>query len=266
MKKMIVVMVLALLCHDCTAQKKRLMKGTTVYVYSLSTGAVPQPLYTKYKVKKSIKLAIVDNGSYMIVKGDLAKNPKNFEVVKKDIVITGNVPAWKHESKGTAYFYESEDDNKAKFWYRDGKVILQAVSIPLKIRSEVKASGTYSTIPSTTETSVNIGFMGGYKFGWNKYRKDNNLFGQQTTKYSITPGIFLGTSAADLSTTLTRPVITTARKAAMISSGGSVVLGFNSFNIGYAFGWDHAIGSSASSWVYQGKFWNGIIVSLDLIK
>lgn len=266
MKNFILILVGVILFFDCTAQKKKLMRGTRVYVYSQSQGDVPKPLYTKYVVTKPLKLAVVDNGSYMIIKVDPKKYLNNFKVEKKDIEITGNVPAWKHESKETAYFFETEDDNKAKFWYRDGKVILQGASIPLKIRSTVDASDAFSSIPSTTETSVNIGFMGGYKFGWNKYRKDNNLFGQQTTKYSITPGIFLGTGSADLSTTLTRPVISTARKAAMISAGVSVVLGFNSFNIGYAFGWDHAVGSSAGSWVYQGIPWNGIIVSLDLIK
>lgn len=269
MKNLIAVIVLVILCHDSNAQKKKLMKGTTVYVYSLSNDIVPKGQYTKYKIIKPVKLAIVDNGTYLIVKGNPGTLTNNFlkdPSTLAPVTITSNIPAWKHESTGAAYVFEGDDNGKSKFWYRDGKVILQAVSVPLKIRSKVKAGGTFTAIPSTTETGVNLGFLGGYKFSWNKYRQASNVFGQQTARYSITPGILLGTGAADLSTTLTRPVITTARKAAMISTGGSVVLGFNSFNIGYAFGWDHAVGSSASSWVYQGKLWNGIIVSLDLIK
>jgi hypothetical protein len=52
----------------------------------------------------------------------------------------------------------------------------------------------------------------------------------------------------------------------MISIGEAIVFGFNNINLGYAFGWDNATGPSASSWIYKGKMWHGIILSLDLIK
>lgn len=250
------------------AQKKKLLRGTTVYGYSVSDDIVPVGQYTKYKIIKPKKVTITDNGGYLIIKDNPDADKTHYQEVsgKSKVKLLKEVPSWKHESKKSAYFLESEDDSKTKFWFEERKVVLQAISIPLKIRSRVNANGSYAAIPSNTETGVNIGFLAGPRISWNRFRPTTNIFGQQTAKYSVTGGLFLGTGAADLSTTLTRPVITTGRKAPMISFGFSIVLGFNSFNIGYSCGWDHAVGPDASSWVFQGKMWNGIVVALDLIK
>lgn len=67
--------------------------------------------------------------------------------------------------------------------------------------------------------------------------QNKNIFGQNFNRFSISPGIFLGTGAADLKKSNTRnPVILFERKAAIITTGGFLMIGFNSINLGYAFG------------------------------
>lgn len=36
--------------------------------------------------------------------------------------------------------------------------------------------------------------------------------------------------------------------------------------LGYAGGFNIATGQNATSWVYQGKYWHGIAIALDLLK
>ncbi|MEJ1938069.1 hypothetical protein WDZ92_48365, partial [Nostoc sp. NIES-2111] len=146
------------------------------------------------------------------------------------------------------------------------KFVLQTATIPLKIRSQINNAAYLDSFPSQVETGISIGFLVGNKITWNRYRTSANIFGQKTDKYSVTGGLLLSLGGTDLSTTTTRPKIQIPRKAPTISYGGSIVLGINSINIGWAFGWDNPMGKNASTWVYKGKMWNGVIVSLDLIK
>jgi hypothetical protein len=263
---------LVLLLASCSTTKKTLVKGSTLYQFSTGNDpANPTPSYQKYIVKEHKDVRLVDNTTYLVINDDLREDTISYSPTgsltpfQKLTIFT--LPGWKTSDTTIGYFFESEDSlSKQKFWYRDGKTILQAATIPIKIRSKIKTAALGDSIPSTTETGFNVGFLFGYKFSWNKFRTTPNAFGSQTAKYSITPGILLSAGAADLSTSSTRPNIVFPRKAAMITFGGSVVFGFNSVNIGYAFGWDHATGLHSSTWLYQGKMWNGIIVSLDLIK
>lgn len=86
------------------------------------------------------------------------------------------------------------------------------------------------------------------------------------THYSLSPGIFLGTGATDLKAANTDPSIQIERKAALITTGGFVMVGFNSINFGYAFGGDFATGSKSKDWLYQGKMWYGVIFAIDILK
>lgn len=101
----------------------------------------------------------------------------------------------------------------------------------------------------------------------NVYNSKKNIFGQNTNRYSFSPGIFLGAGATDLKKSNTRnPAITFERKAAIIATGGFFMLGFNSINLGYSFGADFATGNGSKQWLYQGKMWHGIIFVIDIIK
>jgi hypothetical protein len=253
--------------------QKTLMRGSSVYKGTTGNGSNPAAAFHRYKVIKHKKVTIVDNGAYLIIKSDPSLDSEHYTLVSRtwvpfkfDSYFTWQ--DWKIKDSTTAYFFEDEDTSKPKpkFWYRDGKVVLQGASIPLKIRSQIAKQELGDSIPSTTETGFNVGFLFGYKFSWNKFRTTTNIFGNQTAKYSLTPGLIFSIGAADLNSASTHPDIPFGRKSPMLTIGGAFVIGFNSFNIGYSMGFDYATGPYSSSWLYQGKMWNGIILSLDLIK
>lgn len=267
MKNIIFVFILVALFASCTTEKK-LLKGNEVYTYGLGAApAAPVPAYTKYKVIAPKKVKIVDNGTYLIIKDDPSTDPAHYTKVNTVAFTTASIPSWKDENIGLAYFSESADNNaKSMLWYSDCKFVLQTAAIPLKIRSAVRNHAYLDSFPSQVETGFNVGFLVGGKKTWNRFRTSTNIFGQTTDKFSVTGGFLLSTGGVDLSATSTRPKIEFPRKTAMISYGGAIVFGFNSLNFGYAVGWDQAVGRKANSWLYKGKLWNGIIISIDLIK
>ncbi len=273
MKNVFCLFIILSLFQSCTT-KKVLLKGQNVYSYSLSDGSeigtepvVPSWTYIKYEVLKRKEVKITEVGTYLIIKDDPSKDLIHYKSVVTVGKQSSTPPVWKNENIGNGYFPESQDALASEsFWYREDKMILQTASVPIKIRAAIRRPELGDSIPSQTETGVNIGFLVGYKISWNKFRTSANSLAQTTVKYSVTGGPILSVGAADLSATATRPKIEFPRKATMITMGGSVVFGFNNVHLGYAFGRDQALGRSASTWLYQGKMWNGVIVSLDLIK
>jgi hypothetical protein len=155
--------------------------------------------------------------------------------------------------------------SRIKFF--DTKPVFQTLTIPIRIRPALKSASLKDSFPSQVETGVNLGIAFGWKFQLNYYEVSPSLFSQKGNKMSITPGIFYNIGSADLSTKNTRnPVISIERQALTHTFGGFAMVGFNSVNFGYACGWDFATGQGNKSWLYQGKFWYGIALSLDLIK
>lgn len=252
---------------SCSTQKK-LLKDQEVYSYSLgSNPAGPTPTYTKYKIISPKKVKIVDNGTYLIIKDDPTIDSIHYMNIGSALFTSASIPSWKDENIGFCYFSESADNAaRTSLWYHDGRFVLQTATIPLKIRSAINNPLYKDSFPSQVESGFNVGFLIGGKTTWNRFRSSVNIFGQTTDKYSITGGFLISTGAVDLSATTTRPKIEFPRKSAMISYGGAIVFGINSINLGYALGWDQAIGPKASTWLYKGKLWNGIIISIDLIK
>jgi hypothetical protein len=99
------------------------------------------------------------------------------------------------------------------------------------------------------------------------FRSKKNFLGLNTTRLSITPGWFFGLGKVDLKKSNTRgPVIGFERPAAMVSTGGYIMAGFNNVSFGYSFGWDYATGTGRQGWVYKNQLWHGIIVAFDIIK
>lgn len=152
--------------------------------------------------------------------------------------------------------------------YFDSQIAVQALTIPLKVRPALTSEALRDSFPSQAISGFNLGFSAGWQFRYNAFRSKKNLFGDHTTKFSITPGGFLGLGAQKLNNANTRGPnrFSIERSAVSISMGFYAMLGFDRFNIGYAIGWDYATGNGRSAWVYQGHHWNGIIVALDIFK
>lgn len=266
--KFLLIAICSLLIISCEPTKF-VQKNTFVYKYKLGTSLAGSPVdsFYRYKVQKEKEVEITDNGNYLVIKDDPATDLSAYKLIGSGTISKSEMPVWKTELGNKSYFNEGSDNNGRKsFWYRDRKFVLQPATIPVKIRSSVREPAYKDSFPSQVETGVNVGFLIGGKQTWNRYRTSSNILGQKTDKYSITAGVLLSAGSVDLSTSTTRPKIDFPRKAAMFSFGGAIVLGLNSVNLGYAFGWDKPFGTGASNWIYKGKMWNGIIVSLDLIK
>ncbi|UAY52126.1 hypothetical protein [Ferruginibacter albus] len=154
-----------------------------------------------------------------------------------------------------------------KIVYFDSKPVLQTLSTPIKIRPALTDPALKDSFPSQVTTDVNLGISFGWKFTVNFYKPRPNLFDSKTTAISLTPGIFYGMAATSLTAANTRnPTVTIERDALTHTLGFFAMFGFNNINIGYTVGWDFVTGPNKSSWVYQGKIWHGIALSLDLIK
>lgn len=214
---------------------------------------------------KGFKAIIKDKGDYLTIKPTGAPNFST-RVIPLKKAPTG----WRAEIIGKKYFPEPDFDTintPYKLKYFDTKFVLQALTIPLKVRPRLTSEALKDSFPSQTETSFNAGIAVGWKFTHNIYNSKMNILGQNTNRYSFAPGIFLGTGAVDLKKANTRnPIINFERKAAIITTGGFVMLGFNGINIGYSFGVDFATGNSSEQWLYQGKVWHGLIFAVDLLK
>jgi len=184
------------------------------------------------------------------------------------------VRGWRAELQGQQYFPETDlidrshsGDKSRKLLYRDSKPVLQALTIPIKIRPKLTNTSFNDSFPQQAESGINVDVAFGWKFNLlNVYNGKNRVFGQSTNTWSVTPGVFLGLGTTDLSATTTRPVIEFERNAATISTGGFIMFGFNNINIGAAIGFDHATGQDNKLWVYQDKRWYGLILGLDLVK
>jgi hypothetical protein len=222
-----------------------------------------------YKPDSSFKAIITDKGDYLLV--NPIKKMSALKIPDKKIQLKTAPVSWRAENVGKLYFPESDYDTSEnvpfRFKYLDTKPVLQALTIPLKIRPKLNSEALRDSFPSQAETSFNVGVAFGWKFTTNVYNAKKNIFGQNTNRYSLSPGLFLGAGATDLKKVNTRnPKIAFERKAAMITTGGFIMVGINTINLGYAFGADFSTGIGNKQWLYQGKIWHGIIFAIDIIK
>lgn len=219
------------------------------------------------KPTKGFKAIVTDKGDYLIIKPIYKPT-----FTTKPIQLTKAPIASRAENVGKLYFPELDFDTltkppSIKLKYFDTKPVLQALYIPLKIRPKINTEILKDSFPSQAETGFNVGVALGWKFTHNVYNTKKNILGQNTNRYSIAPGFFLGAGATDLKKVNTRnPAIKFERKAALITTGGYLMVGFNSINFGYAFGADFATGIGSKQWLYQGKIWHGIIFAIDILK
>ncbi|GAB3048587.1 hypothetical protein [Spirosoma pulveris] len=186
------------------------------------------------------------------------------------------------QSYGKPFYTVSDLDSNPKkvFQYGDGKFVLQAINVTLKIRPKSQRDISYypatytasqiqaaiDSFPTQAEAGINLGLAFGYKFNYNRFRVVKDAFGRNTNQFSVAPAVMLGTGVTDITSTNTRILRLVSRKEPFFSFGGVVMIGFNNINIGYATGWDWAIGEHGDRWIYSGKRWNGIVIALDVIK
>lgn len=258
-----------LMCYMCTiillltscADIKYVSRGNKYYKVS-QTGTNHD--LTIHTVKRKFPATIVEKENYLIIRpvGSVLTSQSS-SIRLKTAVSAHKVSSY--------YFPEVELDPNGstadRFVYFDSKPVFQALTIPLKIRPQIRDFQLKDSFPSQVETGFNFAFAIGYKFVRNIYKADKNFLGQFTNRSSITPGFLVGAAATDLKKSNTRqPIIEFERKAPLISLGGFVMMGFNNINFGYVLGVDYAFGTGAHSWLYRGRAWHGIAIGLDIIK
>ena len=266
MKKLIYILICLCFLSSCL-NEKRICGDNRIY----SVSKMGDSCFS-HNIRKTKNCEIIDNGQYLIIKNiaegviDTTNIPTNIDANKVESPITG----WRLESPPNYYFPESKfiDANKENtFRYYDGKIILQALTIPLKIRPSLRNIALKDSFPGTVETGTTFGLSFGYKLNYNVYKANKNILGQNTNRWSLSTGIVLGSGGVDLKKANTRnPQIAFERKAAIVSPGVFFMFGFNSVNVGYMLGKDYATGIGRKEWLYQGKSFHGLIVAIDLIK
>jgi len=228
---------------------------------SINQGRISDSLFI-HSPSSGFIATISDKGDYLIIKPH-----KLITYTTKKIEIKKPIIGWRADNVGKFYFPETVFDTSQSISlnlnYFEIKPVLQALTVPLKIRPSILP---IDSLPSQAETGFNVGIAFGMKFTHNIYSSDKNLLGQNIDRFSISPGLFLGTGATDLKKSNTKPNISFERRAALITTGGFLILGFNNFNMGYALGYDFAIGQGSVDWLYQGKHWHGLIFSIDILK
>jgi hypothetical protein len=159
-------------------------------------------------------------------------------------------------------FYTSTFQNSNSFKYKQWSPYFQALSIPIKFRNATAG------VQPQVETGVSVAFAPGVKHSWVNFKGDKNAFGKNTSQFSIAAGLFIGVGATsiDKNTTNNRVLEEDKSKNAIIPYGFSLVFGWDMVNIGWAIGKDKITGPNKEDWIYKGKWWNGVVVGIDLYK
>lgn len=250
-------------------QIKTIHKGNTVYRYidnqdSRDTDETIYDCIEVYYLHKSIKSNIKEETDFLLIEDDsklkLLTPNQSFDVKPP---IQGRVDL------GGA-FYTNENFSKKmikaydkSFTYNDIRFGLQALNVPLKFRNRV---GDGILNPSTIETGVNLGFAPSVKFAKNVFNPDSKVMGKNLNQYSMTTGLLFNLGTTDLKKSSNASGILSDRKGATFTFGTFMMFGINNINFGYALGIDNLMGNKGAEWVYNGKVWHGVIVSLDVIK
>ena len=224
---------------------------------------------TEYSNKKRAKVKLEDKGHYLIIKNyptKIALFDSSLQHINKPLV---SFPA-EMERLESLFFpsggYSTEEVKRLV--YDDGRVFISGLTFPVKIRPalDVDVNRYKDSLTTQVETGISLGVAVGYKFSRNWFNSNKNYAGQYTNRVSVAPGGFLSLGATDLKKINMGYQISADRKAVVLSYGGAIVLGFNSVNIGYAFGFDHLLNNVRKYWLYQGKLWHGVTFGIDVIK
>lgn len=120
--------------------------------------------------------------------------------------------------------------------------------------------------PYQVESGSSYGIGAGYKLSWNTFSLEKNIWGSNVNTFSTTFGGFVSLGTAGIKASTNAPGLVKDFTGLFWSPGVFVQLGYNNINIGYALGPDYLFGEGSGSWIYQGKVWNGLIVSINVAK
>lgn len=154
--------------------------------------------------------------------------------------------------------------------YRKREAGLKALNITFKNRYQIINSNDLQSnirndfsdqFPPSWEGSFSPALAFGYSLDYVRITpgKDKFVWG-----WSIGP--FLGFGTAELKPETTVPAYPLKRKNLFLSVGAYVNVGIQKWDIGLAYGFDHAMGAYNERWVYQRQPFVGIIVGYDLLK
>lgn len=185
-----------------------------------------------------------------------------------------DIATWQKGLDGAIYFgpVNNNTQNKGvfykknKFKYLDQKILLQTLTVPIKIRPAVRTAAVGDTFPNTTEIGINFGLAFGWKGTYNVWNCKKNMLASNTNKFSLAIAGLFTTSGVDLKKSNTGGRNVFERKALVLSPGIFIGIGFNNIHLGVAMGKDYATGVNASKWVYDDRRWYGIVLALDLLK
>lgn len=242
-------------------QKKHLFKNNRIAMVKRGYNQDSLLIYT---IDEPVKAKLEDKGTYLVVK------PADVTKLKKDeglsrIIVLENSDGFRVTTLDTYYAVENKYDTVAtSLRYFDSKFGLQTLTIPLKFRKALPQDPVM--FPKQVETGVNLGFAPGWKFTYNVYKPNKNLFDKYLSQYSFTTGVLFGLGATDLKGATNAPGLIGDRKAPLFSYGFYGMLGVHNINFGLAWGKDKVMGEGKENWVYQNEPWWGVFVALDLIK
>ena len=260
---LILLLIVTFIFSSCSTAKL-ITKNNTFFYLNEDTNRIEGSTYSIKRIEhdSNFKASITEKSDYIIItpnKKDLKENYCDTTIKGKDIDARLDLIK--------KYYYPEllliEDTRKSSFKYYDIKFGLQALTIPLKFRNSV---GNDTINPPIVETGINIGFAPGWKFTKNIYKPSKNYLGKNTTQIAIAIGPHFGLGTADLKKSSNSPGLLSDRKSPTFTWGGYFLFGFNNINLGLAFGTDYVLGTGRSNWVYQGKIWTGIMLSLDILK
>ena len=177
----------------------------------------------------------------------------------------------KNQIGNDSLLYRLKDYKKQFFiseafrYFSSGKTT-QALTIPFKFRAKVGSN------PYEVTTGVNAGIGFGWKGTWYSlrpiYSKDNTnrMVGYSSNQFSLSLLPFVGLTTIKHTQGNTDPKIQNDRTIIGINYGISGISQLNRLSFGAALGWDSGFGEGRKDWIYQDKYWIGIIVGLDILK
>ena len=255
--QIILFLIFSLLLVGCLSTKT--MKGNEYY-WLERKGAYSDVLH-RSRLLEDYDVKVSEHDDYLQLEfSDTAK--LKVDELETRVDITGGK---EKDKRGLKYYkFYKEDKTKEFFRYKTGQVSLQALSIPIKIHPATQSNGI--EYPAQTEANFNVGIALGIKYGINKFFSSKNKFwNTNTVTYSLTPGAFINLGATSLDAD-NAPGITKKVTLPTFSCGGVLLLGINSFHIGYALGVDNILGKEKEFYIYQNQLWYGFIISVDVAK
>ena len=168
----------------------------------------------------------------------------------------------KYKNEGI-YYFQLKNRQSIKLSFSEFNV--SALTLPIKYRFRGK-----NGLEEDFSTAVNGNIFFGYSLGKTSFFHQEKV-GNKTNTWKFSGGLLLGASTVTLNSANTSMAINPVEEDKEIIKGlGSIGVGltysFNKINFGAFYGYDYAIGESASRWNYNKKPWLGIAVGYSILS